>query len=58
MSPFAESIKRLYDSGKIAHSVVQTLFAGGKLNKAELDSILGLSEESSRKHSMPDGVAL
>ena len=58
MSPFAESIKRLCDSGKIAHSVVQTLFAGGKLNKAELDSILGLSAESERKHSIPDGVAL
>ena len=58
MSPFAESIKRLYDSGKIAHSVVQTLFTGGKLNKAEFDSILGLSDESDRKHSIPDGVAL
>lgn len=41
MSPFAQSIKRLYQSGRITLDKVKALVREGKLTTAEYDWIVG-----------------
>ncbi len=35
MSEFVESLKRLFDTGKMSHEMIKTLFTKGKISSSE-----------------------